>query len=59
MSQFFKDNDGQLSMMRLCCFLCILTACLLAAFSHDRIMEITTLLGFGIGGKAIQRFKEY
>lgn len=56
--QFFKDDNGNLSMMRLCCFLCVLTACLLAVIGHDKVLEITTLLGFGIGGKAYQKAKE-
>ena len=56
--QFFKDDNGNLSMMRLCCFLCVLTACLLAIVARDKVLEITTLLGFGIGGKAYQKAKE-
>lgn len=56
--QFFKDDNGNLSMMRLCCFLCVVTACLLAVFTHGKILEISTLLGFGLGAKTIQKFKE-
>jgi len=57
-SQFFKDNGGEFSMVRLCCFLCVITACLLAVFCHGKLLEISTLLGFGLGSKVAQRFKE-
>lgn len=56
--QFFKDYNGELSMMRLCCFLCVVTACLLAIVARDKVLEITTLLGFGISGKVLQKNKE-
>jgi len=54
---FFKEGE-QPSMMRLCCFICVITACILAVYKQDSLLIISTLLGFGIGGKAVQKFKE-
>ena len=40
MKQFFQDANQEFSMVRLCCFLCVATACLLAAFTHGKSIEI-------------------
>ena len=58
MKQFFQDADREFSMTRLCCFICVLTACLLATFTHGKSVEIGLLLGFGFGSKVAQRLKE-
>jgi hypothetical protein len=55
---FFRENSD-LSMMRLSCFICVLTACGLA-FTNvtDKTVVIGILLASGVGGKVFQKSKE-
>ena len=55
---FFKEASD-LSMMRLVCFLCVISACILAfTNASDKTVIIGLLLGAGIGGKVTQKSKE-
>ena len=57
MSGFFKDSDGNLSMGRLCCFLCVATGLLIACIKMDVIVS-SSLIGLGLGSKLIQNRQE-
>lgn len=52
---FSKSSDS--SMTRLCCFICVLTACILAIIGRDVIL-VGTLLGAGFTAKVTQKIKE-
>jgi hypothetical protein len=58
MGGFFKENS-EWSMMRLSCFICVLTSCALA-FTNvtDKTVIIGILLASGVGGKVFQKSKE-
>jgi len=57
MKEFFKDKDGQYSMMRLLSFILVISG-VLCAFITKEAGLTATLLGFGITGKAVQAFKK-
>lgn len=54
---FFRDGD-QPSMTRLCCFICVATACVLSICKQDNLGLISLLLGFGLGAKISQKKME-
>lgn len=53
----FFSEDSNSSMTRLCCFLCVITACVLAIIGRDAIL-VGTLLGAGLTAKVSQKIKE-
>ena len=53
---FFSESSDS-SMTRLCCFICVLTACILAIIGRDVIL-VGTLLGAGFTAKVTQKIKE-
>lgn len=69
MKKFFLEN-GRYSMMRLLSFISVITAVTVSVFAgvsaiaglsnaaHDLTMLAGTLLGFGLGGKVLQKFAE-
>ena len=52
---FSKSSDS--SMTRSCCFICVLTACILAIIGRDVII-VGNLLGAGFTAKVTQKIKE-
>lgn len=73
MNEFLSDNNNQSSMMRLMAFICIVTALLIAVAitifgfikGNDAVSIVRELiylcfgiLGFGFGGKVIQKMTE-
>jgi len=70
MKQFFRE-DSEYSMMRLLSFLAVTAGITLSVvtivlvmlhfdllYIRESILLIATLLGFGFGGKAVQKFGE-
>ena len=63
MSDFFEDNKGHKSSMRLMCFISLMTAvalgCLIVVFEKDIGVEITmAFLAGAFAPKAVQKYTE-
>jgi len=57
MKQFFQDSDGSLSMMRLLSFILVISG-IVCAFVTKNVPLSGMLIGFGVGGKVVQKFKK-
>ena len=57
MRGFFNDGDGNLSMGRLCCFMCVVAGIAIACIKSDVIVS-SSLIGLGLGSKLIQNKQE-
>ena len=57
MKQFFQDSDNQYSMMRLLSLILVVSG-ITYAFIFKEIYVSSMLIGFGVGGKAVQKFKK-
>lgn len=61
MKDFFKET-GEMSMMRLLSFMCVLIACIIAMtgllLDKDVVSLVSAFLSAGMLGKAVQSFSE-
>ena len=57
MKQFFQDSRGQYSMVRLLSFILTISG-IVCAFVTQNVVLSSSLIGFGVGSKVLQKLKE-
>ena len=57
MKTFFHDSEGNPSMMRLLSFILVISG-IVCALVTKSIPLSSMLIGFGVGGKVVQKFKK-